>query len=451
VSNGFVGVGTTTPTSALTVGGAANIYNTLRVGNANISNPVATFVSASGNCTINPTTTSLSCSSDERLKQNVNALDPALDKLLALSPVTYNWTSEATTSPAHTGFIAQQVLPIMPDLVAQGDDGFYTLNYAGFTPYIVSAIQDLNGKLQPDQLGLALLSTSTPSATSTFALSAGATEASSTSATEATSTSATSTDMAVSSAPQTWWSPNAFLSALFDRVVAWLSDTANGIGEVFARAFHAKDEICVDDQCLTKDDIRKLLELTRNAGSVPAAQTAAAAAPIVSSEDASSKQSTDPGSSAASASSDGPIPPSPTSAADPAAEVGSEHPTSTATAGPVISINGENPARIHVGDSYSDLGAMISAPDEDKDLGIKTYLNGTLVSDIVLDTSAEATDTIDYVVTDAAGNTATSTRTVFIDPLEAPPVSLPDSATDTSIIPPDNATTTAAATNAALQ
>jgi hypothetical protein len=64
--------------------------------------------------------------------------------------------------------------------------------------------------------------------------------------------------------------------------------------------------------------------------------------------------------------------------------------------------------------SYSDLGATITGPQADLNLGITTYLNGALVSDIVLDTSAAATDTIDYVATDQNGLSATSTRTVII-------------------------------------
>ncbi|MDR3489299.1 MAG: hypothetical protein P4M05_30925 [Bradyrhizobium sp.] len=36
------------------------------------------------------------------------------------------------------------------------------------------------------------------------------------------------------------------------------------------------------------------------------------------------------------------------------------------------------------------------------------------MSPIVLDTSAAATDTIDYVVTDSTGLTSTSTRTVIV-------------------------------------
>lgn len=84
------------------------------------------------------------------------------------------------------------------------------------------------------------------------------------------------------------------------------------------------------------------------------------------------------------------------------------------TTPPVITVNGENPARINVGTSYADLGASVT-DNVDHNLGLKYFLNGTLVSNIVIDTSAVATDTIDYVATDNAGNTATSTRTVIIE------------------------------------
>ena len=68
-----------------------------------------------------------------------------------------------------------------------------------------------------------------------------------------------------------------------------------------------------------------------------------------------------------------------------------------------------------MGGSYADLGATITAPQADLNLGYKTFLNGTLVSNIVIDTSSVATDTIDYVATDRWGNAATSTRTVIVE------------------------------------
>ena len=51
----------------------------------------------------------------------------------------------------------------------------------------------------------------------------------------------------------------------------------------------------------------------------------------------------------------------------------------------------------------------------DANLGYQTYLNGTLVSNIAIETTQVATDTIDYVATDTDGLAATSTRTVIIE------------------------------------
>jgi len=82
---------------------------------------------------------------------------------------------------------------------------------------------------------------------------------------------------------------------------------------------------------------------------------------------------------------------------------------------PVIQINGTNPAIINVGATYSDLGAAITGPSADLNLGITTYLNGVPMSPIAVDTSQPATDTIDYVATDGQGLTTTSTRSVIIE------------------------------------
>ena len=88
---------------------------------------------------------------------------------------------------------------------------------------------------------------------------------------------------------------------------------------------------------------------------------------------------------------------------------------------PTITINGDNPAIITIGDSYADLGATVSGtgPGQagDTNLGYQTFVNGTLVSNIAIETSEVATDTIDYVATDSAGLTATSTRIVLIEPV----------------------------------
>jgi hypothetical protein len=55
------------------------------------------------------------------------------------------------------------------------------------------------------------------------------------------------------------------------------------------------------------------------------------------------------------------------------------------------------------------------------DLSYRTFINGVLSGNILIDTWHIATDTIEYVATDTWGNTATSTRTVIIEPATASP------------------------------
>jgi hypothetical protein len=58
-------------------------------------------------------------------------------------------------------------------------------------------------------------------------------------------------------------------------------------------------------------------------------------------------------------------------ASTPAPSSGSATPAPD-TAPPTITINGTNPAIIHIGDSYADLGATITGPQADPNLGIRT-------------------------------------------------------------------------------
>jgi hypothetical protein len=109
---------------------------------------------------------------------------------------------------------------------------------------------------------------------------------------------------------------------------------------------------------------------------------------------------------------------------------------------PVIAINGGNPATIQIGSTYTDLGATITGPHADLNLGIKTFVNRLFVSNIQLDTSAAATDTIDYVVTDQNGLTSTSTRTIIVVPATDPPTTA-----SPALMSADAASTSAATTS----
>ncbi|MFO0743977.1 MAG: tail fiber domain-containing protein [Candidatus Paceibacterota bacterium] len=141
-----------------------NPQYTLDVGNSSTIGIIAQFTNSTGYCTINPTNTSLSCTSDINLKKNIvnikdgsefvlgniNASDSVsiLDKISGLDPVYYNWKSEQDTDAKHAGFIAQQVEQVFPDLVTtDGNTNIKSVNYTGFTPYIVNAIKEIKNTI----------------------------------------------------------------------------------------------------------------------------------------------------------------------------------------------------------------------------------------------------------------------------------------------------------------
>jgi hypothetical protein len=137
INGGNVGIGTTSPLYLLHVGSSA------------VSGVVARFQNSTGYCDINPTTTSLTCTSDARLKKNVVSIDnlTTLDKLTQLNPVMYNWITEGDASSTHAGFIAQQVQALLPDLVSTDEQGILSVSYAGFVPYIVQSVKVLASKI----------------------------------------------------------------------------------------------------------------------------------------------------------------------------------------------------------------------------------------------------------------------------------------------------------------
>ncbi|HTV26814.1 MAG TPA: tail fiber domain-containing protein [Xanthobacteraceae bacterium] len=154
----------------------------------------------------------------------------------------------------------------------------------------------------------------------------------------------------------------ASISGNFEQnLVAWLGSAGNGIGHLFAGEVDTQT-LCVGSTCIDQQQLAAIL--------------AAAGQGSASSGDQA---------------------------------------TSTADTPPVIQIDGDNPAIVQVGAIYSDLGATITGPQADLNLGITTYLNGVSENPLEVDTSQPATDTIDYVATDQTGLTATSTRTVIIE------------------------------------
>jgi hypothetical protein len=82
--------------------------------------------------------------SDERLKENFQPIQNALEKVLGLEGVMYNWKDrEAGTDAMRIGFRAQQIKDIVPELVYETNDGYYGVHYNNVVPLIIEAIKEL--------------------------------------------------------------------------------------------------------------------------------------------------------------------------------------------------------------------------------------------------------------------------------------------------------------------
>jgi hypothetical protein len=142
-NNGNVGIGTTSPSYLL------------HVGNSSVSGIVARFQNSNGTCDVNPTTGTLACSSDARLKKNITPMGDDLSQVMALQPVYFNWNGEGNGTAEHPGFIAQQVQQVMPEVVSTDPtSGLLSIGYSDLVPALVSAMQQMQTEITTLQGGL---------------------------------------------------------------------------------------------------------------------------------------------------------------------------------------------------------------------------------------------------------------------------------------------------------
>ena len=141
LSNGNVGIGTTTPNQGkLEVKGGTVCVDTDSDDNA---------------------TSCITTESDARLKKNVQALDVSLDTFMKLRPVSFDWKHDDpevlkhyslinrfADHPHSIGMIAQEVQAIvpeaiLPETVGDADVQYLQLDYTKLVPVVIKAVQDL--------------------------------------------------------------------------------------------------------------------------------------------------------------------------------------------------------------------------------------------------------------------------------------------------------------------
>lgn len=128
LANSNVGIGTTTTTYKLNVGGDINSSTALRVN--------GTQVCTSAGCT---------SSSDERLKENIRPLENALEKILQLNGVEYDYIDKVKFGDKHQiGIVAQEVEKVFPEVVVPDEkSGFKSVAYDHLVAPLIEAVKSL--------------------------------------------------------------------------------------------------------------------------------------------------------------------------------------------------------------------------------------------------------------------------------------------------------------------
>jgi len=115
-----------------------------------------------GTIQVTGTTTAYNTSSDYRLKENVQPMTGALDKVAALKPCTYTWKLDG--SPGE-GFIAHELAEVVPQAVGGEKDAVDTegnikpqgIDTSFLVATLTAAIQELKAELDATKAEVALL------------------------------------------------------------------------------------------------------------------------------------------------------------------------------------------------------------------------------------------------------------------------------------------------------
>ena len=117
------------------------------------------LTSPSGNLEVDGNVTAYSTSiSDAKYKDNVTPLENSLDKVLQLRGVEFDWNATRRKGQHDIGFIAQEVEPIIPEVVtevlngvgefSQKEEKSKTIAYDKLVPLLVEAIKELKAEIE---------------------------------------------------------------------------------------------------------------------------------------------------------------------------------------------------------------------------------------------------------------------------------------------------------------
>ncbi|MBI5103195.1 MAG: tail fiber domain-containing protein [Nitrospirae bacterium] len=101
-------------------------------------------------------------SSDEKFKKNILQVDNALEKVLSLDGVSYEWKTDEYKEKGfpdgrHYGFIAQDIEKVLPEVIRDGPEDEKAVAYAEIIPVLIEAIKEQQKAIEKLKSDLARL------------------------------------------------------------------------------------------------------------------------------------------------------------------------------------------------------------------------------------------------------------------------------------------------------
>ena len=97
--------------------------------------------------------------SDARLKDNVTPIENALSKVKQIGGYEFDWNNNSEHSGHDVGVIAQEIEKVLPEVVAERDNGYKAVRYEKIVALLIEAVKQQQSQI--DELKLDILRTRT--------------------------------------------------------------------------------------------------------------------------------------------------------------------------------------------------------------------------------------------------------------------------------------------------